>query len=191
MNRKKVGFSTVDLQKFMDDFEIIRFAKEIGADAIDYALFTSAFDYRNPDSIYSKSDDEIADHFTKVRICAEENGIEINELYAAGGIAVKSPFLMQIYADVMNRTIVVSDSSQAGARGSALYAAVAAGECSDIIQAAQKYAQPNKLSYDPIPENVKLYEALYQEYRRLHDYFGAGGNDVMDRLYDIYYAGQA
>ena len=120
----------------------------------------------------------------------EEHGVRINRLYAAGGIAVKSPLLMQIYADVLGRAIVVSDSSQAGARGSALYAAVAAGECADIIEAAGKFAQPNGLTYDPNPKNVTLYEALYREYRRLHDYFGAGGNGVMDRLYDIYYAGQ-
>jgi L-ribulokinase len=36
--------------------------------------------------------------------------------------------------------------------------------------------------YTPIPENVAAYEALFQEYRTLHDYFGRGTNDVMHRL---------
>ena len=36
--------------------------------------------------------------------------------------------------------------------------------------------------YYPIPENVKVYEKLYSEYRILHDWFGRGGNDVMKRL---------
>ena len=120
----------------------------------------------------------------------EAHGVPIRRLYAAGGIAIKSSLLMQIYADVLGKPIVVSDSSQAGARGSALYAAVAAGECGDIIEAAAKYAQPNGRVYQPNPKNVALYDALYREYRRLHDYFGTGGNNVMDRLYDIYYAGQ-
>jgi L-ribulokinase len=97
---------------------------------------------------------------------------------------------MQIYADVLNRPIVVGDSAQSGARGSALYAAVAAGECATIQEAAQRYARPNKGSFAPIPENVVLYEKLYQEYKLLHDHFGRGGNAVMDRLYDIYNMGK-
>ena len=116
--------------------------------------------------------------------------MEIGNICAAGGIAMKSPFLMQIYADVLNRHIVVGDSAQSGARGSAIYAAVAAGEFATIQEAARYDARPNKGSYDPIPENVKLYEALYQEYKLLHDYFGRGGNAVMDRLYDIYNMGK-
>lgn len=120
----------------------------------------------------------------------EAHGVHINQICAAGGIAMKSPFLMQIYADVLNRPIVVGDSAQSGARGSALYAAVAAGECATIQEAAQRYARPNKGSFAPIPENVVLYEKLYQEYKLLHDHFGRGGNAVMDRLYDIYNMGK-
>ena len=120
----------------------------------------------------------------------EAHGVHISQICAAGGIAMKSPFLMQIYADVLNRPIVVGDSAQSGARGSALYAAVAAGECATIQEAAQRYARPNKGSFAPIPENVALYEKLYQEYKLLHDHFGRGGNAVMDRLYDIYNMGK-
>ena len=119
----------------------------------------------------------------------EAHGVHIHEICAAGGIAMKSPFLMQIYADVLNRPIVVGDSAQSGARGSAMYAAVAAGKFATIQEAAAHYARPNKGSYAPIPENVELYEKLYQEYKLLHDHFGRGGNAVMDRLYDIYNMG--
>ena len=120
----------------------------------------------------------------------EAHGVHISNICAAGGIAMKSPFLMQIYADVLNRTIVVGDSAQSGARGSALYAAVAAGEFATIQEAAAHYACPDKGSYAPIPENVAIYEKLYQEYKLLHDHFGRGGNAVMDRLYDIYNMGK-
>ena len=120
----------------------------------------------------------------------EANGVMISNICAAGGIAMKSPFLMQIYADVLNKPIVVGDSAQSGARGSAIYAAVAAGKFATIQEAARFYARPNKGSYTPIPENVALYEKLYQEYKLLHDYFGRGGNAVMDRLYDIYNMGK-
>jgi L-ribulokinase len=39
--------------------------------------------------------------------------------------------------------------------------------------------------YRPDPDNVRAYDALYAEYRALHDHFGRGGNDVMLRLRTI------
>ena len=119
----------------------------------------------------------------------EAYGVKVGDICAAGGIAMKSPFLMQIYADVLNRTITVGDSSQAGAYGSAMYAAVAAGAFPDVRTAAAKYAKPVAATYTPKAENVALYDALYREYRQLHDYFGRE-NRVMDRLYEIYEMGK-
>jgi L-ribulokinase len=37
-------------------------------------------------------------------------------------------------------------------------------------------------AYRPDPQRGRAYDALYQEYRALHDHFGRGGNDVMLRL---------
>lgn len=119
----------------------------------------------------------------------EAHGVKIGDICAAGGIAMKDPMLMQIYADVLNRKLTVGDSSQAGARGSAMYAAVAAGVFPDIRSAAQTYAKPVKATYTPKAENVAIYDALYREYRKIHDYFG-GENKVMDRLYEIYEMGK-
>jgi L-ribulokinase len=36
--------------------------------------------------------------------------------------------------------------------------------------------------YVPVPANVVAYDALYDEYRTLHDYFGRGANEVLHRL---------
>jgi len=69
----------------------------------------------------------------------EENGVPVEEFYAAGGIAEKNPFVMQIYADVINREIKISGSPQAPALGSAMFGAVAAGMAAggfDTIQEA-------------------------------------------------------
>ena len=115
----------------------------------------------------------------------EAHGVAIGDICAAGGIAMKNPMLMQIYADVLGRKLAVADSAQAGARGSAIYAAVAAGAFPDIRTAAEYYRQPICAAYAPKAENVSVYEALYGEYRKLHDYFGKE-NPVMDRLYEIY-----
>jgi L-ribulokinase len=112
--------------------------------------------------------------------------VPVSEFYAAGGIAEKNPFVMQIYADVINREIKISGSPQAPALGSAMFGAVAAGKAAggfDTIQeAAAVMAKVKPQTYRPVAENVKTYDRLYAEYRLLHDYFGRGANDVMKRL---------
>ena len=40
-------------------------------------------------------------------------------------------------------------------------------------------------TYKPIPEHQKIYNLLYAEYLRLHDYFGRGENNVMKTLKKI------
>ena len=116
----------------------------------------------------------------------EENGVPVTEFYAAGGIAEKNPFVMQIYADVINREIKISGSPQAPALGSAMFGAVAAGKAAggfDTIQeAAEVMAKVKEQVYKPVPENTAVYNSLFAEYRILHDYFGRGSNDVMKRL---------
>jgi len=119
----------------------------------------------------------------------EGAGLPIYELYAAGGIAEKDPFMMQIYADVTNREIKISASSQTPALGSAMFGAVAAGKerggYDSIVDAAKVMARVKDKVYKPVPENVRMYDKLYAEYKILHDYFGRGANDVMKRLKEI------
>ena len=43
-------------------------------------------------------------------------------------------------------------------------------------------ARLQDLVYRPIPAHREVYDQLYAEYLRLHDYFGRGQNDVMKRL---------
>ncbi len=118
-----------------------------------------------------------------------ENGVPVNELYAAGGIAQKDAFMMQIYADVTNMNIRIADSKQAGALGSAMFGAVAAGSAAggydSIAECAGRMGRVKTRYYKPIPENVEIYDKLYAEYKELHDYFGRGANDVMKRLKDL------
>ncbi len=116
----------------------------------------------------------------------EEHGVPVSEFYAAGGIAEKNPFVMQIYADVINREVKISGSPQAPALGSAMFGAVAAGKAAGgfdtIMEAAAVMAKVKDHTYRPVRENVALYDKLFAEYRILHDYFGRGANDVMKRL---------
>ena len=106
----------------------------------------------------------------------------VHTIKVAGGIANKNALMMQIYADVLGIEIGVCQSTQAGALGSAIYGAVAAGVYPDFASAAKVMGAPVAKIYTPNPENQKAYEKLYAEYVTLHDYFGRGGNDVMHRL---------
>jgi len=119
----------------------------------------------------------------------KENGVPINQLFAAGGIAEKNKLMMQIYSDVTNMEIRISGSSQTPALGSAMFAALAAGEekggYATIVEAAKHMSKIKKEYYKPIPENVEVYNKIYAEYKLLHDYFGRGANDVMKRLKKI------
>ncbi len=116
----------------------------------------------------------------------QNNGVPITELVACGGLPEKTRLLMQIFADVTGREIKVSASKQTPALGSAMFGAVAAGSAAGgyntIYEAAQKMAHLKDESFTPIPENQAVYDRLFSEYLRLHDYFGRGGNDVMKTL---------
>lgn len=119
----------------------------------------------------------------------EENGVPINELYACGGISWKNKMMMQIYADVTNKPIKISASDQTPALGAAMFGAVAAGSerggYDSIFDCAKIMGKVKEKVYIPIPENVESYKKLYAEYKRLHDYFGRGENDVMKRLKEM------
>jgi L-ribulokinase len=116
----------------------------------------------------------------------EENGVGVNEIVACGGLPERNKLLMQIYADVTRREIRVSASQQTPALGSAMFGAVAAGRAAGgydtIFEAVPHMARLKDEVYRPIAEHTAVYDQIYAEYVRLHDYFGRGENDVMKRL---------
>ena len=114
------------------------------------------------------------------------NGVPVEEFFASGGISQKNAMAMQIYADVLNMPIKIAGSAQGPALGSAIFASVAAGEAAggydDIFTAARAMGRTKNLVYTPNPESAAIYDKLFAEYVKLHDYFGRGANDVMKRL---------
>ncbi len=96
-------------------------------------------------------------------------GIPIEGIIALGGVAKKSPFVMQVVADVLNKPILVARSEQACALGSAMAAAVVGGLYPTIAEAQQAMGGGFETEYVPNPVNAQRYSALYQAY--LH--FGA------------------
>ncbi len=93
--------------------------------------------------------------------------VPVNSVIAVGGIARKSPFVMQTCADVLNMPIKVAKSDQACALGAAMYGAVAAGIYPDLATASQAMSSGFDLEYQPIPENVAIYQRLYKRYLTL------------------------
>lgn len=144
-----------------------------------------------PEEIYRALVEAIAYGKKMIIETFKQNGVSINELYAAGGIPDKSSLTMQIFADVMNMDIKMAASPHSCAIGSAMFGTVAAGKdrggYDSIIDAAKAMGKIKDKIYRPIPANVEIYNEIYAEYAILHDYFGRGANDVMKRLRKIKY----
>lgn len=141
-----------------------------------------------PEEIYRALIEATAFGTNKIIRSFEDKGLKIDELYGCGGLP-KNKLLMQIYSDVTGKEILVAESGQASALGSAMFGAVAAGSkvggYDSISDAAKKMARVRDEKYKPIKENHEVYKKLYKEYEILHDYFGRGANDVMKRLKQI------
>ena len=119
----------------------------------------------------------------------EKEGITIDTVVLSGGIPMKNPMLVQVYADVLNRNIMISDTSQPCARGAAILGAAAASKevtgYNNVNEIAEKLGKIKDEVYRPKKENVEIYDQLYSEYQTLCEYFGHGVNDVMKRLNKI------
>lgn len=102
----------------------------------------------------------------------ERFGVHVAEVLNCGGIAEKNPLLMQIYADVCNRPMWVSQSSQTCALGAAIFGAVAGGLYPTVAAARDAMAAPLTKVAEPRTEAVPVYARLYKIYRQLHNAFG-------------------
>jgi L-ribulokinase len=98
-----------------------------------------------------------------------EERIPIKGVVALGGVAKKSPFIMQMMADVLNMPIKVVQSEQACALGAAIFGAVAAGAYKDTPTAMEAMGSPFEKVYQPIQEHVVEYGKVYQKYNALCD----------------------
>ena len=87
-----------------------------------------------------------------------EDGVEIEEVIAIGGIPQKSPLVMQILSDVLDMPVKVASSLQAVALGAAVFAAVASGYYKDIYSAQKQMASSILKTYEPIKENTVVYK---------------------------------
>ncbi len=94
-------------------------------------------------------------------------GVRIDAVIATGGVAWKSPFVMQIVADVLNVPIRVASSDQTCALGSAMAASVVAGIHGDIPAAQKAMGSGFEKEYRPDPARAAKYDILFAKYREL------------------------
>ena len=97
-------------------------------------------------------------------------GVRIDEVIGIGGIALKSPFVMQTLSNVLNVPIKVCNTDQACALGAAMFAAVAAGVYADIESAQTAMTSGFAHEYTPDPAQSAVYDELYKRYLALGAY---------------------
>jgi len=100
----------------------------------------------------------------------EEEGVAIKSVIGIGGVARKSPFIMQTLANVLDKPIKIASSDQAPALGAAIYAAVAAGIYPNVIEASRKMGSDFEASYYPEKEKVATYKKQMQSYNELSSF---------------------
>lgn len=100
----------------------------------------------------------------------ESEGIAIGKVVGIGGVARKSPYIMQTLANVLRRPVAVASTDYAPALGAAIYAAVAAGLYPDVATAAQVMASRPEAHYQPQPEQAEVIDRLLARYDALGNF---------------------
>ena len=87
--KRKVSINIEPFQRRLGDKGALEFAARIGADAVDFDLYTARWDYRNEASVYARSDGEIRAYFEDIAAHAAKIGIEIGQTH--GRISTYGP----------------------------------------------------------------------------------------------------
>ena len=99
-----------------------------------------------------------------------EEGVPVKGLIGIGGVAKKSPFIMQMMADVMNMPIRIHKSEQTCALGAAMFAATAAGIYDKVEDAMIAMGQGFDTEYFPDQSKVDIYKKRYACYKQLGNF---------------------
>lgn len=118
-----------------------------------------------------------------------EHGALVNRIINGGGIPQRNETLNRIYANVLNKPILVPQGDVTSL-GSAIFAFLAAGAFGSIEEAQERLCPPHRI-FQPEPCAAAVYNEIYPLYRKL--YFGLGSKnaeavaigDVLPALRDV------
>ncbi len=96
-----------------------------------------------------------------------EEQVPIEGLIGLGGVAKKSPYIMQVMSDIMNMPIRIHKSEQTCALGAAMFAATAAGLFEKVDDAMVIMGQGFDATYTPNKNNIEYYSKRMQAYKKL------------------------
>jgi L-ribulokinase len=111
-----------------------------------------------------------------------EHGLELSEIVACGGIAERSPLIMQLLADTSGFEVHIPGSGEIPSRGSALFGAVAAGVFPDIASAIEATRPQIARTYRPDPAAKAVYDRVYPLYRTLYETLGRSQVELLHDL---------
>jgi L-ribulokinase len=97
----------------------------------------------------------------------KDEGIPVKGIIGIGGVAKKSPFIMQMMADVLGMPIRVHQFEQTCALGAAMFAAVAAGIYPTVEVAMNTMGRGFDKSYYPNSQLGEIYNKRYRQYQNL------------------------
>ena len=100
----------------------------------------------------------------------EHEGVPVKGLIGLGGVARKSPYIMQVMADVMNMPIRIHKSDQTCAAGAAMFAATAAGLYPKVEEAMAAMGQGFDGEFKPNPSAAPIYKKRYEKYKNLGEF---------------------
>jgi L-ribulokinase len=156
---------------------------ELGGITLGWHLTTTA-----PDELFAAIEGT-AFHTRVILDRMEAHGAHVHRIINGGGIPKKNDVLNQIYANVLNKPILVPQGDVTSL-GSVIFAFVAASAFPSL-QDAQKALCPPYRTFHPDPKSAATYERLYALYHRLYFAFGskqsspAGMGDVLPQLREI------
>jgi L-ribulokinase len=101
----------------------------------------------------------------------EKHGVPIRRVVNAGGIPQKNEVLNRVYANVLNKPVLIP-KTDVTSLGSAIFAALAAGAFRSLEE-AQNALCPEYRVVEPDAQAAKTYEELYTLYRELYFAFGS------------------
>jgi L-ribulokinase len=103
----------------------------------------------------------------------EQYGVPVRRVINGGGIPRRNMALNQVYANVLNKPILVPEGDVTSL-GSAIFAFLAAGTFKTVEEAQDAMCLPN-VTVSPDPASRAVYDELFGLYRTL--YFALGSKD--------------